>query len=302
MSDEVGSVVVVILHFGRAEDTRAAVASVRASTIPVRVVVVNNGPAGALDALVAAWDERVEVVQAPGNLGFATGVNLGLRWASGRGAEYVFLLNNDATVEPATLAQLVGVARADPQWGILAPVVAYAAEPSRVWSAGWRRDRWTGWLREVSLTETDATRGVVEVDVVAGCAMLLTRTTLDRVGPFDEGYFMYYEDGDYCFRTRRAGWGVGVVVGARAYHQVSPRPRLADPARVEAWARSKARFYTRLAGRAGRAWVLPRLGAGVLAYSWRCLLRRDPASLARYLRATVDGWRSAWDEGTAWNG
>lgn len=294
--------VAIILHYGQPTVTADAVRSVLESTVQVEVVVVNNGRPHDLDTIVGMTQrpELVSVVEAGSNLGFAAGVNLGIGKALAPDVEHIFLLNNDAIVEPRTLEQLIRIAEQRSDLGILVPVICYADQPDRVWSAGSRLRRGILWTDLVPVSAPPGL-SVAEVDVVTGCAMLVTRATIDRVGSFDERYFMYYEDVDYCIRVKNAGLRVGVVGGATAYHKVGPQPRLADPARVYVWARSKAVFYTRLAGRRSGAQLVVRLVAGSLAFGWQCIRRRDMVPLAHYAQATVHGWRSAWIEGDNWS-
>jgi GT2 family glycosyltransferase len=280
---------VVIVHFGSVDDTLAAIDSVRREGGAASVVVDQGMSTDALrsGALARGWP-NVDVIGAGGNRGFAAGANLGLRRALDRGAGYAFLLNNDATIAPGALSRLRQVAEADPRRGILAPTIFYADEPARIWSAGGRFARGLAMVREVSPGELN--RDVVEVDVVTGCAMLLTRPTVERLGLFDEGFFMYCEDVDYCLRARLAGLKVVVVTGARAYHRVPTTPRRLDGARGEWWARSKARCYTRLAGDKAKLQVLGRLLLGALLPGAQSARSGDPRGGARFLRATVRGW------------
>lgn len=288
---------VIILHFGRIAETKAAIASVAASTVPVRIILVNNGAPQderTLDGWLATLTPRprYRIVRSGGNVGFATGVNLGLRVALRDAAPYLFLLNNDALVERETLERLIAAAERHPDVGVLSPVIPYADWPERVWSAGWRWRHHLRWPREVRLSAGDLRRDVVAVDIAAACAMLIPRATLDRVGLLDGRYFMYYEDVDFCLRARAAGLSVAIVPGARAYHRVGLTPRPLDPARVETWARSKAIFY---AAWAGAGWGLPavvRLALGLVAYGCRRALVCDWPSCAGYVRGTIDGWRT----------
>ena len=296
-----GRTAAIILHHGPPAVTANAIRSILKSTVPVKVIVVNNGRLGDIEAIekLARCSERLSYLGAGINLGFAAGVNLGIDQALATDVGRVLLLNNDAAVEPNTLELLISVAERQPDFGILAPIIFFAGQANRVWSAGLRLRRGTFWTDFVPVSASNSV-SVVDVDAVTGAAMLVTRATIDRVGLFDERYFMYFEDVDYCVRAKNAGFRVGVVGGATAYHLIGPQPRLADSSRVYRWSRSRAVFYTRLAGSRWGGLLAIRLIAGCLAFGWNCIRRGDPVSFARYVRATIDGWRTAFNTGDHW--
>jgi GT2 family glycosyltransferase len=296
-----GNIAAVVVHFGSPAETIGAVASLLNSSQPVSVVVVNNGSASQATEIHRAvdengWTDQVTVVGAGQNRGFAGGVNEGVRHALAGSPQYVFLLNNDARVAPDTLDRLVQASRADPAFGVLSALVRYADWPDLVWSAGGRWSRWLGSLREVRLTTSEHLQTVVDVDVVAGCAMLIPRSTIDRIGLLDERYFMYYEDSDYCLRARAAGLKVGVVPSANCYHRVGLQARVMAPDRVGHWAQSKAYFYVRWAGRKHVARAFVTIGLGAVSYCISRLLSLHPRPCVTYLSASVAGWQAAVNE------
>ena len=280
----------IVLHYGAIDDTSDAVRSLLASSVPSDVIVVNNDCPGSADVMrFPDRPEAVRVIEAETNRGFASGVNLGIRAALERGAEAVFLLNNDAVVEPDTLAELRAAAQERPEFGILAPVVYYADARDQVWSAGWRRRP----ARLLTPLSTLSGRRSAEADSVAGCAMLIRRSALDRIGLFDERFFLYYEDVDLCRRAWAAGIRVGVVSAASAYHKVSRQPRFLQPSRAYPWAMSKALCYGRARGVAGSFTASFRLAVGILAFAAHSAREGNLSSIPKYLEGTRDGWRLA---------
>jgi GT2 family glycosyltransferase len=185
------------------------------------VVVVDNGstdgsPEHLAPLLSAPWGE---LVQARRNLGFTGGANLGLRLAFERGADYAFLLNNDATVAPDCITKLVEAAEPRPEVGFVGPKILWAEEPDRVWSAGisiaWHR---TTIESHRNAPDDGRFDGCRIVQGLSGCALLVRRAVLERVGLLDERYFAYYEDLDWCLRARHAGFRCLYVGAARSSH------------------------------------------------------------------------------------
>jgi GT2 family glycosyltransferase len=215
-------VYVVVLNWNGWRDTAQCLASLRAGTYPnLHVVVVDNGstdgaPQHIAPLLQAPWGE---LIQAGCNLGFTGGANLGLRVALERGADYAFLLNNDATVAPDCMATLVQEAERRPEIGLVGPKIVWAGEPGRIWSAGMS----VAWHRAAIESHRNAPddgrfEGCRVVQGLSGCALLVKRAVLERVGLLDERYFAYYEDLDWCLRARRAGFRCLYVGAARAAH------------------------------------------------------------------------------------
>lgn len=217
-------VYVIILNWNGEEDTLQCLRSLQEMDYPRyhALVVDNASEDGSPEAIRAAFP-AVELLVNPRNLGFAAGNNEGIRHALQRGADYVFLLNNDTLVERTVLAELVRACQADPQVGLASPKVCYLDRPRVIYYAGARR----GWLpllpRLIGTGEEDHGQypQVQEVDYVWGQAMFIRRGALERVGLLDPRFFMYYEDIDYCLRAKQAGYKIVCVPAAAVWHKVA---------------------------------------------------------------------------------
>ncbi len=189
-----------------------------------RIVVADNGSTdGSLEA-VRESHPRVEVLENGQNLGFGEGNNAGIRYALQRGAEWVFLLNNDIIVDGELLSELMQVGVSDQRTGMLCPKIYYASEPEKLWYAGGKVNFWTGQVSHRGIREID--RGqystVEETEYITGCAMLIRRNALDVVGMFDPVYFpIYAEDADLSTRFRRVGFRLVYVPSGKLWHKVS---------------------------------------------------------------------------------
>jgi len=201
-----------------------------ASERPIEVILVDNGSRdGVPQALARAYerDERVRVVYNHANLGFGPAMNVGARQARG---DALLVLNPDCMLEPDTLSRMLDVRREHPDAGVIGAVVCDAdGTPD---PASRRRDP----LLERSLnemtgrTKRDASRyegvdvpgpipdAVIETENVSGALMLLSRAAFDRLGGFDEGYFLHCEDLDLCRRARDAGYAVLLAGDVRVRH------------------------------------------------------------------------------------
>ncbi|HWL33962.1 MAG TPA: glycosyltransferase family 2 protein, partial [Gaiellaceae bacterium] len=186
----------------------------------IETVVVDNGSSdGSADAVAEQFPD-VELVRAGVNLGFAGGNNVGIRRALDRGAEWVLLANNDATVEPGLVDALAAAAVARPDAGVLACKVLFA-DSDRLWYAGAGFDPILGRSRHEGFGEPDAPGELADTGRATGAAMAVSRAAIDAAGLLDEGLFLYAEDLEWSLRIRRAGFAVVYVPEARVRHRVS---------------------------------------------------------------------------------
>lgn len=156
------------------------------------------------------------------NRGFAGGMNTGMKLAFERGAEFVWLFNNDALATPQALTVLIAQAQAFPHLGLLSPLIleSHTHDP---WFAKGKINAFR--MRAVHQTPSleESTRAWYESEFVTGCALLIRRSVFETVGSLDERFFLYYEDADYSVRAREGGFQVGVVPRAKVYHAEQSR-------------------------------------------------------------------------------
>lgn len=223
---------IIIVAADSGPSLRECVARALASSVPVEVVLVDNGSRDGVPQSVAEVyrdDERVRVICNHANLGFGPAVNIGARSARG---DTLLVLNPDCMLEPDTLARLLKILDAHPHAGVIGAVACDAdGTPD---PASRRRDP----LLKRSLNELTgrATRGsgdprhegvdvggsipeaTIEVENVSGALMLLPRAVFDCLHGFDEAYFLHCEDLDLCRRARDGGYGVLLAGGVRVRH------------------------------------------------------------------------------------
>ncbi|MGH2609781.1 MAG: glycosyltransferase family 2 protein [Tepidiformaceae bacterium] len=212
--------VIVVNWNGEAYLEECLASLARQSYSDLEVIVVDNGSTDSSLALLrAAASERVTVIEARRNLGFAGGNNLGIRAAMGT---YVALLNTDAVAEPGWVEALVRGASADPRVGMCASKIFLYGQPGVLDGAGLLISA-DGIGRGRGRLERDGPAFAREEDVLlpSGCAALYRRAMLDEIGVFDEEFFAYCEDSDLGLRARIAGWRCRYVPEAVVYHRYS---------------------------------------------------------------------------------
>ena len=289
-------VVAVVLNWNRRDDTRECLESLAASDEPVGVVLVDNGstecPAGELVA--GARSERfagLELVANAENLGFARGMNAGIRRALERDPRHVWILNNDVVVDPLAARRLADALDERADVAAAGPLVYDRGHPGVLSNAGGRVSLARG--RTWHVHEGRATPPCASpypVDYVEGSAPMLRALDLREQGGFDEAYGAYWEDVDWCLAARRRGRGVIVVPSARAFHRVSASSGVHSEYAMYHRARNRFRCVRKHGSGADR--VTARLAA----------LADLPLDLYHARRASGDARASrAWLRGT-WDG
>jgi len=216
------NVFIVILNWNGIEDTRECLDSLsKLEYDNFKVVVVDNGSTdGSVEVLREKYPD-IEVIENRDNLGFTGGNNVGMRHAMERGAEYVWLLNNDTIVEGGALQKLVRSAESSKKVGLLNPYIYYFDDRNTLQFRGSVVDWESFSIRKLSTDKPE--NGSVEGSRTAlwGTALLIKRRVVDTIGYLDERYFAYYEDEDYCLRAIKKGFECAVVAEAKIYHKDS---------------------------------------------------------------------------------
>lgn len=158
------------------------------------------------------------------NLGFSGGNNIGIEQAIKHGADYVLLLNNDTTVEPDFLKNLVQAAINGVDVGIVTGKIRFFERPDYIWFGGGYFDDRDGKIGHERYNIKDSEQidsTVRSISFASGCMMLIPTIVIEKVGLLEEKYFLYSEDTDYCCRVRQAGLDILFCENAVIYHKVS---------------------------------------------------------------------------------
>jgi len=216
---------IVILNWNGRDDTLACLESVEQIAYPnFRVIVVDNGSTdNSVDAIRAAFP-KVELIETGANLGFSGGNNVGIKQALELGADHVLLLNNDTVVDPGLLDAFVAAARRYPDAGVFSAKIYFHGEPNCIWYAGVEWNTKTARFEQVGEGMLDD--GVrfsksCETDYACGCAFFVPAARLREIGLLDDNFFLYFEETDWCYRARKAGYPSIFVPEAKLWHKVS---------------------------------------------------------------------------------
>jgi hypothetical protein len=283
---------VCIVNWNARTDLQQALDSVLAadSALNIQIVVVDNASSDGSAEMVRERFPHITLIESPRNSGFAGGYNRAAREARGR---HLLVLNPDTIVMPGALSTLVRYLDDNEAAGAAGPCLLNpdgslqfsCRRFPRPMAALFRntplaklapRNRFT---REYLMSDWDHETGR-EVDWLSGAAICIRREAWEQVGGFDEGFFMYAEDIDWCLRAHQRGWRICYVPSARVVHAIGRSSDQRPVHMVIHFHRSMGRFY--------RKHYAPR---------WPLPLRWTPV-LGIWLRAGIvlSGtlWRLGW--------
>lgn len=186
------------------------------------LIVVDNASSDTSVARMEAWRGPLHaLVRNPANMGFGVATNQGMRIALESGYGAVVIINNDVVFAPDFLKRLA-TSPARNGTAVLAPAVRYAGDRERFWYAGgdftWLRGAFQARMFE---QPPSSDMPVWPATFAPGCCLLVERATLERIGLFDEQFFVYWEDVDWAYRCLLAGQSITVLREPTLDHKVS---------------------------------------------------------------------------------
>lgn len=250
-----------------------------------RIVIVDNASnddsVSVIDAYIQSQDlaHSIHLITASNNGGFSAGNNFGIQLVQ---AELYLLLNSDTLVRPGAVAELVSAAQSHPEIGMFAPRLEWpdgtpqhSCFPVRIPSHEFFDSAGTGAIEKVlghkgyALPISDAPS---YAEWVSFAAVLVRRNVFERIGMLDAGFFMYFEDMDFCYRARQAGFEILYWPESRIVHLrggSSPVKSLTSQRSrpPSYWYASRTRYYAKHFGtiglwRTNLYWHLGRLISG----------------------------------------
>jgi len=221
-------IAIVILHYGSLTTTRKCLDELKKKIGPHSLILVNNtkDDLGELAKII----QDTKLINNSKNVGFARGVNQGIKLAlENKSVGAVLLMNNDLSIESGSLEILSQTFALKNTAGIVSPVLAHS---HGLFDWGGKFAPWTGMVKHRNFEQKPKT--VLTVDHVAGAAMLIARELFERIGYFDERFFLYYEDLDFCLRAKKAGYTIHINPQVTATHAISSSSR-ALPRTIYQW-------------------------------------------------------------------
>lgn len=222
---------VIIPTFNRCEDVMRLLESLCKSTYrDFEIILVDNASTESFGGIIDSWTEDdiyLQYVRLEKNMMAAGGRNAGIRYASG---EFLCFIDSDNIVDSDMLLHLVETMDEDKQIGMVGPLMLYYKKPDRIWFAGndinMVTSKTTYWNKEQSMNSVHLDR-IFETDHIPNL-MMVRKCVQEQIGDFDESYYIMYEEADYAWRIRNAGYKIVVCASAVTYHNCYLQEEIVD--------------------------------------------------------------------------
>lgn len=211
--------IIIPIHNGK-EDTLLCLKSLSALSYPkskLEIVIVDNASTdGSVNEILKTQKSKkltIKIIKNRTNRGFAQAVNQAIKKSLG---ELIFVINNDIVFNKDFISILVEYIKKNPKVGIVGGKIYYSKPKNKLLYQGLKFNPWTG-----SLNKQKDPNILKKTEWVQGCAMLIDKKVVRKIGFLDPGFFFSFEDADYCLRARRVGFDIIYNPKAVGWHKES---------------------------------------------------------------------------------
>lgn len=208
------------------------------------VIVVDNASTdGSLEKIRLLKSKKITIFKNQENKGFAAGVNRGAREAIERGAEKILLVNPDIRIFEKQVDDLI-ISEND----IISPILTFSRGGRKVFDLGGKVNWFIGRATHIERIDLGPQRSEDrnrERDYISGACMLVRTGVFKKIGFFDERFFLYYEDVDFCHRAKLAGFSVAVNPKVVVAHQISEHRTTHDQFKMKLVLKSNFQFVNK---------------------------------------------------------
>ena len=184
------------------------------------IILDNNSHDGTIERLKSINNPNISIILNSTNVGFATACNQGISIAINGDAEHIVFLNNDTYFESNFLNRLY-TAMVQSDADAMSPLITYYPDTDSIWYAGGRFRPLSGYMPyhqnhgQSIVSHVPSSRFV---DFASGCCLIVRRDLIESIGGFDENYFVYWEDADFCYRMKERGFKIFFSIAVTIFH------------------------------------------------------------------------------------
>ena len=240
---------IVTLNWNGLDVTCEFLESMRHSTHKnYEIIVVDNGSeTDPTERIQAGNYYKTKVVKSPVNLGSAGGNNFGMRHST-PGYDFIFQINNDAEITPDLIEKCLEPFYSDPTIGVVCPKIRFHHNPTVIQYAGFNKmNLLTGKNTAVGSLETDNGQHDISgyTHSAHGCAMMVKKEVIEKVGMMEEKFFVYYDESDWSARIIKAGYKIYYQAKGLCFHKESISMGKQSPMKVHFMTRSRILYMRR---------------------------------------------------------
>lgn len=213
------NIYVVMVNYNTSDLTLSCIKSLKKSTIPLKLIVVDNGSVFSEFCKLANNENKNDYILIKNiNNGFSGGNNIGIKYALNNNADYISIINNDTEAPPELFENMLK------SWepnALIAPVIYYYDDRDFIWFGGGNINKWTGSAKHMYMGSNKIFSHDFYCSFATGCCWFMSADIWQRIGMLNEKYFMYCEDTDYCLRLNDSKIRIKISVNAKLWHKVS---------------------------------------------------------------------------------
>ncbi|WP_425392913.1 glycosyltransferase family 2 protein [Ekhidna sp.] len=213
-----GNCCTIIVTYNGAKWIKNCLLTLFHSTYPTDIIIIDNGSKDDTVSILEEFTDKIHLIETGENLGFGGANNIGIKLALDHGYDYFFLLNQDTWVEPDTIQYLIDGMKEDEGYGILSPV--HVNGQMNAFDRNFKKFVRRYKKDNLPFSESELARheSPIDVDFVNAAAWMITRKCIEVVGVFSPLFYHYAEDNNYCHRTLKHGFKIGIIKESLIYH------------------------------------------------------------------------------------
>jgi len=162
-------------------------------------------------------NKKLILIKNSENLGFAGGNNVGIKFALKSDCDFIFLINNDAVVEPNILKKFLNAWKELENPGAISGIIYYYNSPDKIWFGG---AKWE-WIKIRFKINEKFSKKILKTDYICGACMFTSKKVIQKVGLFDEKFFLVWEDSDWSYRARKKGYNLYILSDVKIFHKTA---------------------------------------------------------------------------------
>ena len=214
-------VIIIIVSFNQSSELKKCVSSLNkmqfSSNLKPEILLINNGQKTQTRLLTKI---PLKIIHHNKNLGFAKAINRGIKEGIKNKGQYFLIINPDTIISPGLLKSLSSFLINDEKLGIIAPIIKFKRDKKTVYDYGGNLNWWLGRPKHQEKTQFFKHK-LIFPEYVSGCCMLIKKEVFDKIGFFDEKFFLYFEDVDFCLRAQKAGFKLVINPQAVILHNLN---------------------------------------------------------------------------------
>jgi len=208
------NIFILILNYNRKKETLKCLKLFNKPDYLKNIIVIDNGSQDNSVNAISGNYPKIKIIENKQNLGFSKGMNVGIKYDLEKGAEKILLLNNDIEFTPKSFRALI-----NSEGNIVGPVLQFERNGETVYDFGGHFNKFTGRTYHEETTVRNKIKAR-NLDYVSGAVILIKREVFEKIGLFDERFFLYYEDADFCYRAKKAGFIVKLEPKSIFFHKL----------------------------------------------------------------------------------